>query len=70
MTVGHRFGDQLARYGAAGARTVIDHDGLTPLFGEWLAYHARNDIDARTGRKRREYADRFGGISLGKCRLR
>ena len=48
MTIGIRLGDDLAANNAAGARTIVDHQRLTPAFRQFLRQHARQNIECAT----------------------
>src|ERR1700682_5012234 len=59
VAVGSGAGNDAAGHDAAGARSILHHHRLPPVFGHLLAYHASHEIRGTPWRKRHEHADRF-----------
>jgi len=56
------------RNGATRARAVLDHQGLSPPFGDALADDARVDVGNPAYGEGADDADRFRGVGLSACR--
>ena len=69
VTVGRRVRGQLAGDHARRARSVVHHDRLLEGFGEMHGERAREDVGRAALRRRRDQADRTGGVVLLRLRL-
>ncbi|NBR30012.1 MAG: hypothetical protein EBT83_16635 [Betaproteobacteria bacterium] len=71
VAVGLRLGGEIDTDHRAGARPVIDDDGLAEAFAERTRYGACDDIDTAAGRVGHDQADRAFGPGARLClRLR
>ena len=69
VAVRRRLGDRARRDDAAGARPVLDHEGLAEPLLELLPEHAGEDVGAAAGRERNHDGDRPRRIILGGGRM-
>ena len=67
IAVRRRFGDLFSAGHAAGARAIVDDDGLAQRFVEFLAYGAADDVGRPAGGKRHDHTHGLRGERLSAC---